>query len=796
MEEDEYTGSGGSTPVQDEPMYMEGEGAQEEMMNIDQAKENDSDIGSETGSQRGGIRADDEDAEYVSDGGEVEREEVEQEIVDDDEMHSGDEGPASPVSRGGSYDGSPQGSPDGEGPLSPETPPMSPGSGPASPGDSPPPSPAPSGSPPGSPMGSASPPGSPSGPASPAGSGSPPGSPSGSAHGSRSPASPVGSAPGSPAESGSAPGSPREYGSAPGSPREDASPPGSPAASPMYSPANSGPASPSGIEIPFMSPGSGPASPTGSGPASPTGSGPASPTGSGSPPRSPTGSGSPPHSPAGSGSPPQSPTGSGSVPGSPAGSRRSRSGSPASRSRSRSQSGSRGSVSRSRSRSGSPASHRSRSGSSHSSRSRSRSGSRGSRRSGSESSRGSPAGRRRIDSDSEDEGAKKSFKKKAKGSDDEDDSDKESEVGELIADIFGSSDEEEEFEGFGEEDVEAANKKKEKKKSTILSDDEDEGTDQVTGEADTSQGAQDNSDDDVNRDNDGAGFVSDFELMMMKKKEENRKNRKKRKDFDIINDNDDLIVDMIKKMKEAAEADRELNTQKKPATRKLKYLKDVNSQLKKSDLHLAFLDCGVLAAMTEWLAPLPDKSLPHLQIRDTFLKHLQDFPTVSNEGLKASGIGKAVMYLYKHPRETKKNKERCGKLINDWSRPIFNLTSNYKMLSKEEREQRDYEQLPKRRRLSTEGMTPRRDIDNALAGDQQALRPGDKGWIMRARVPMPSNKDYVVRPKWKVEEMVKSSRKKDITRYEKHARSFAERKKVGKGQRAVTISIEGRKMAL
>ncbi|XP_069105402.1 protein IWS1 homolog [Argopecten irradians] len=776
MEEDEYTGSGGSTPVQDEPMYMEGDGVQEEMMNIDQAKENDSDVGSEVGSQRGGIRADDEDAEYVSDGGEVEREEVEQDIVDDEEMHSGDEGPASPA---GSYDGSPQGSPDGGGPMSPETPPMSPGSGPASPGDSPPASP--DGSPPGSPMGSGSPPGSPSGPMSPTGSGSPPGSPTGSAHGSQSPASPAGSAPGSPAQSASAPGSPREYESAPGSPAEGGSPPGSPAASPMYSPANSGLGSPSEIQIPTMSPGSDPASPSG------------------------------PASPAGNDSPPQSPTGSGSPPGSPAGSRRSRSGSPASRSRSRSGSGSRGSVSRSRSRSGSRGSvsrsrsrsgsrgsasrSRSRSGSPASVRSRSRSSSRGSR-SRSRSGSGSPAGRRRIDSDSEDEGAKKTSKKKAKGSDDEDDSDKESEVGELIADIFGSSDEEEEFEGFGEEDVEAANKKKEKKKSTILSEDEDEGGEQATGEINTSQTAPDNSDDEVNRDNDGADFVSDFDLMMMKKKEESRKNRKKRKDFDIINDNDDLIVDMIKKMKEAAEADRELNTQKKPATRKLKYLKDVNSQLKKSDLHLAFLDCGVLAAMTEWLAPLPDKSLPHLQIRDTFLKHLHDFPTVSNEGLKASGIGKAVMYLYKHPRETKRNKERCGKLINDWSRPIFNLTSNYKMLSKEEREQRDYEQLPKRRRLSTEGMTPRRDIDNALAGDQQALRPGDKGWIMRARVPMPSNKDYVVRPKWKVEEMVKTSRKKDITRYEKHARSFAEKKKIGKGQRAVTISIEGRKMAL
>lgn len=48
-------------------------------------------------------------------------------------------------------------------------------------------------------------------------------------------------------------------------------------------------------------------------------------------------------------------------------------------------------------------------------------------------------------------------------------------------------------------------------------------------------------------------FVSDFDLMLMKKKDEMRKRKKRRRDVDIINDNDDLIVDMIVKMKEAAE---------------------------------------------------------------------------------------------------------------------------------------------------------------------------------------------------------------------------------------------------
>lgn len=127
-------------------------------------------------------------------------------------------------------------------------------------------------------------------------------------------------------------------------------------------------------------------------------------------------------------------------------------------------------------------------------------------------------------------------------------------------------------------------------------------------------------------------------------------------------------------------------------------------------------------------------------------------------------------------------------------KPIFKLFFSLPALTREERQQRDLEQMPKKRRKSPEHDNKRKEM--SFNQEEKTLRPGDKGWVSRARVPMPSTKDYVIRPTSTNEvDMTRISKKKP-NRYEKHMKKFLDAKRL-KNMKAMTqISIEGRKMAL
>lgn len=69
-------------------------------------------------------------------------------------------------------------------------------------------------------------------------------------------------------------------------------------------------------------------------------------------------------------------------------------------------------------------------------------------------------------------------------------------------------------------------------------------------------------------------------------------------------------------------------------------LKHVIHNLTKVELQLAFIEANLLSVMTDWLAPMPDKSLPHVMIRTEFLRLLHQLKIDDPSRLKESGIGK------------------------------------------------------------------------------------------------------------------------------------------------------------
>ncbi|KAL3321120.1 Transcription factor iws1 [Cichlidogyrus casuarinus] len=373
----------------------------------------------------------------------------------------------------------------------------------------------------------------------------------------------------------------------------------------------------------------------------------------------------------------------------------------------------------------------------------------------------------------------------------------------IIADIFGESDQEEEFEGFAENEVDD-------KVETGATPDEGSTLHQT---------AADYRDNDLE---DDGRFVSDFDQYLEKKRIENSRKRRRENGVEFLNDSDDIIQACIKKMRHAAEADRMLFASGKPAVRKVVLVPNVIALMKKAGLKNILIENGMLAALTDWLSPLKGQTLPSLPIREAILKALEEFKCLPADVLKESGIGKAIMYLYKHPKETKENKTIAGKLINEWCRPIFNLQSDYQNISKEERRKLTAEQLPRRRTFEKESAVNHTE-------PEPHLKPGDDGFINRARVPEPSRSDYVITPKWNLPEeeaafidrddnddtedvgsfkrklakrVFRASENKErmqSTRLESNIRQLTKVAHVNakkKFARAINMSIEGRKMPM
>mmetsp|Transcript_9621 Transcript_9621/g.13067 ORF Transcript_9621/g.13067 Transcript_9621/m.13067 type:complete len:453 (+) Transcript_9621:142-1500(+) len=259
----------------------------------------------------------------------------------------------------------------------------------------------------------------------------------------------------------------------------------------------------------------------------------------------------------------------------------------------------------------------------------------------------------------------------------------------------------------------------------------------------------------------------------------------------------------LSKMELAVDQDQEANQRGRPAIHKLQMLKEVQEVVEKTYLHEDLLEAGLLNVMRAWLEPLKDGSIPNVNVRTTLLKLLKKLPVNvemfdRRDQLKKSGLGKMVMFLYKLPEESMQNKKIAQSLVEQWSRPIFELSTRYEDLRRGE----DDAHIPQSREKLKEkaGAIGEGDLVRD-AIDPLELRPGDPGYRYRASVPQRTTMDYLHRPESRVK--VDGPIKARNTAGNDGSRSFRIQKKMvsiaqnakKKDVHAMKVSIEGRGLA-
>ena len=99
----------------------------------------------------------------------------------------------------------------------------------------------------------------------------------------------------------------------------------------------------------------------------------------------------------------------------------------------------------------------------------------------------------------------------------------------------------------------------------------------------------------------------------------------------------------------------------------------------------SILDNQLLDTVRLWLEPLPDRSLPSLDIQNSMLDVLNSL-TMTGGHLRESGVGKIVYFYQKSPRVDPGVRRKAEQLVAKWSRLVIKRSDNYRERMQEKRE--------------------------------------------------------------------------------------------------------------
>lgn len=157
------------------------------------------------------------------------------------------------------------------------------------------------------------------------------------------------------------------------------------------------------------------------------------------------------------------------------------------------------------------------------------------------------------------------------------------------------------------------------------------------------------------------------------------KRRRKEGEEDLDPQANAEVIELQQAMLNAAEDDVMANEERKPALAKLRMLPRVVDGLQKQHWQQSIFDNNLLEAVRRFLEPLPDKSLPALNIQRELFKALEKLsPSIDTISLKMSGLGKIVLFYSRNRRVEPDLRRRADRLIEVWSRRVLGRSASYR----------------------------------------------------------------------------------------------------------------------
>lgn len=297
----------------------------------------------------------------------------------------------------------------------------------------------------------------------------------------------------------------------------------------------------------------------------------------------------------------------------------------------------------------------------------------------------------------------------------------------------------------------------------------------------------------------GRGGVDDDIEAMFKPASRGRKAKDEAQRQELMT----VAVDLVARMQFAADQDAEARERGQVALAKLRMLPEVEQQLRHVELAPMALEHGLLPALTAWLRPCPDGSLPNARLRTSLLGLCARLPIdtrddIGRNHLKRSGLGKVVMF-YKLHDDTPAGRAAASALVDSWSRPIFELSAAYRDMEAAQQGAMPHPAGDAHRAGAlSQSQHQLAQGDEALGeGALPALGPKDPGFRHHAEIPEPAALDYTVRPKSAVSGSVGKSSREPKTTGAKIMKALKSKGGPRKASYAAhKVSVEGRNLVI